>query len=84
MRFDLGLAVTPALTARVAAAACFFRGKDEAGRPCPEDEVFAREVFPRGIEHILAHVCGLRPDRPADQVIGDLIRAEFRTIAASF
>jgi len=83
MRFDLEHAVTPALTARVAAAACFFRGRDEAGRLCPEDEIFAREAFSRGIEHILTHVCGLRPERPAERAIGDLIRFEFRKIASS-
>jgi len=80
MRFDLAHGVTPLVTAGIAAAACFFRRGDETGTLYPDDGTFAREIFPRGIDHILTRVSSLREDRADDRTIRELVRAEFRKI----
>ncbi|MCD6470667.1 mannitol-1-phosphate 5-dehydrogenase [Candidatus Bathyarchaeota archaeon] len=41
------------------AAAFLFRGRDEDGKLYPADEIFVREIYPKGINYILSEVCGL-------------------------
>lgn len=77
MRFDLEHGVEPLVTAEGAAAACFFRKRDEQGNLYEEDREFAEAIFSRGIDHILSHVCGLRAGDPIDARIASLIKARF-------
>lgn len=46
-----------------AAAAIFFRAKDEKGELYEKDRVFVEEVYPRGIDCILKEVCGLNLEK---------------------
>jgi mannitol-1-phosphate 5-dehydrogenase len=49
-------------------AAMFFRGKDDEGKLDPRDELFANEVFPLGINHILRTICGLSNQKEASLI----------------
>jgi len=53
-----------------AAAAIFFRGRDEKGELYKKDRVFVEEVYPRGIDYILKEVCGLDPEKEKNIVQG--------------
>ncbi|MBD3304975.1 mannitol-1-phosphate 5-dehydrogenase [candidate division KSB3 bacterium] len=47
------------LIAEAVRAACQFRARDEHGRLFPADKEFAEQVYPRGLDYILTHVCQL-------------------------
>jgi mannitol-1-phosphate 5-dehydrogenase len=81
MRCDLENGVEPLVTAEGAAAACFYRGVDEDGRPFDPDERFRAEILPRGLDYILERVCGLKDDSPVDRRIRELIRPHFDRFA---
>ena len=49
-----------------AAAAIFFRAKDEKGNLYEKDRGFAEEAYPRGIDYILREICGLDPEKEKD------------------
>jgi len=77
MRFDLERGVEPEVTAQGAAAACFFRKPDEAGLPFGPDEEFRSLIFPKGLDYILSHVCGLSEADGIDRRVSSLIRPHF-------
>ncbi len=52
------------------AAAMLFRGKDETGRLYPRDEVFAKDVYPRGVDFVLKEVCSLDSEKEKTIVSG--------------
>jgi len=83
MRCDLENGVEPLVTAEGAAAACFYQGVDEDGRPFEPDERFHAEILPRGLDSILERVCGLKDDSPVDRRIRELVRPHFERIAAA-
>ncbi|MDD8015218.1 MAG: mannitol-1-phosphate 5-dehydrogenase [Acidobacteriota bacterium] len=83
MRFDLEHGVEPVVTAEGAAAACFFRKRDEQGKLFEGDGEFADVIFPRGIDHILSHVCGLRADSAVDGKIMAMIKDRFAAFQAA-
>ncbi len=83
MRCDLENGVEPLGTAEGAAAACFYRGVDEDGRPFAPDERFRAEMLPRGLDYISEHICGLKNDSPVDRRIRELIRPHFERFAAA-
>ena len=82
MRCDLENGVAPLVTAEGAAAACFYRGVDENGRPFGPDELFHAEFQPRGLDYIFERVCGLKDDSPVDRRIRELVRPHFDRFAA--
>jgi mannitol-1-phosphate 5-dehydrogenase len=84
MRCDLENGVEPLMTAEGAAAACFYRGVDEDGRPYGPDERFRSEILPRGLDYIFERVCGLKDGSPADRRIRELVRPQFDRFAAVF
>lgn len=77
MRFDLERGVEPEVTARGAAAACFFRKTDDSGRPFGPDDEFRRLDLPKGLDFILSHVCGLTETDEIDRRVAALIRPHF-------
>jgi mannitol-1-phosphate 5-dehydrogenase len=77
MRFDLERGGEPEVTARGAAAACFFLKTDEDGKPFGPDEEFRRLIFPKGLDFILGHVCGLSEADAIDRQVISLIRPHF-------
>jgi mannitol-1-phosphate 5-dehydrogenase len=83
MRFDLAHGIDPPVTARGAAAACFFRKRDELGNLYEEDEQFQHLIFPRGIDYILAKVCGLEGKNESEQRIISLIKPHFQKFKAA-
>ncbi len=83
MRCDLENGVEPLVTAEGAAAACFYRGVDEDGRPFEPDERFRAETLPRGLDYISEHICGLKNDSPIDRRIRELIRPHFDRFASA-
>ena len=84
MRFDLAHGVEPLVTARGAAAACFFRKTDEGGRMYPGDEEFRRSILPKGLDYIAARVCGLSPEDKTDRRVISLIRPHFDDFSSQF
>jgi mannitol-1-phosphate 5-dehydrogenase len=84
MRFDIAHGVGPTVTARGAAAACFFRKTDEGGRLFPADEEFRRLIFPKGLDYMLTHVCGLSPEDETDRRVISLIRPHFDRFRVQF
>ncbi|MEM1607571.1 MAG: mannitol-1-phosphate 5-dehydrogenase [Candidatus Bathyarchaeia archaeon] len=60
------------------AAAILFRGKDEGGKLYPSDEIFVREIYPRGIDFILEKICGL--DAEKEKNIINLIKEVYEAI----
>ena len=87
MRFDLERGVEPVVTAQGAAAACFFRKTDEGGQPFGPDDEFRRLIFPKGLDYILSHACGLSEADDIDRRVIALIRPHFdrfREIRDSF
>ena len=66
-------------TTLAAAAAVLFRGRDDEGRLYPRDKVFAEEIYPRGIDHILEEVCGLSFEREKNLV--EEIKRTYRLLA---
>lgn len=77
MRFDLFHGVEPKMTAAGAAAACFFKKRDLDGTLYPRDEEFHRDIFPKGIDYILRHVCSLRKKNNVEKEIIVLIKQYF-------
>ena len=77
MRFDIERGVEPAVTAQGAAAACFFRKTDERGQAFEPDEEFRASDLARGLDHILARVCGLSEADEIDRRVAALIRPHF-------
>jgi len=63
------------------AAAMFFRAKDEKGSLYFKDKIFVEEIYPRGIDHILEHVCGLDPKR--DKSLFQRIKEAYHLIEAN-
>jgi mannitol-1-phosphate 5-dehydrogenase len=79
--FDLRHGVEPLVTAEAAAAACFFCKTDENGRQYEPDEEFVRQIFPRGLDFILAQVCGLTGKTNEERKAISLIRPRFEKLA---
>ena len=77
MRFDLRHGIEPAVTAEGAAAACFFKQRDDQGKLFEGDEEFHRLVFPKGIDYILSRVCGLSGKDEIEQRIISQIKKHF-------
>lgn len=77
---DLRNGVEPTVTARCAAAGMLFQKPDEHGRLFSPDEAFAAEMLPRGIDCILAEVCGLERGKDPDDRAIALIKAAFAAI----
>lgn len=75
MLFDQAHGIPFTATARVAAAACEFRGVDERGRVSSPDMKFGEEYYPRGLNAICKGVCGLDAGVPAEREIIEAIRA---------
>ncbi len=84
MLFDLRNGVDPRVTAEGAAAACFFRKRDERGRLYGPDEEFARLVFPQGLDHILSRVCGLTGRNEHEKRVVSLLRPHFERFSKLF
>ncbi len=84
MLFDLPNGVVPKVTAEGAAAACFFRKRDERGRLYEPDEEFARFIFPQGLDYILSRACGLTGRNEDENRIISLIRPHFNRFAEGF
>ncbi len=78
MLFDLRHGVEPKVTAEGAAAACFFRKRDELGCLYESDEEFARLIFPQGLDHILSRVCGLTGKTAEEKKVISLLRPHFK------
>jgi len=57
----------PSTTLNIAAA-ILYRGRDEKGRLYDRDEVFVKEIYPRGIDYILTNVCGLDPEKERELI----------------
>ncbi len=83
MRFDLERGIEPAVTARGAAAACFFWKMDERGQPFGPDELFRKLVLPKGLGFVLSEVCGLSEADPVDRRVMSLIRPHFDRFRAA-
>jgi mannitol-1-phosphate 5-dehydrogenase len=75
MLFDQVHGIPFPATARVAAAACEFRGADERGRMSSPDVKFGEEYYPHGLDAIFTGVCGLDLSVPVEREIADAIRA---------
>ncbi len=50
------------------ASALLFRGKDKDGKLYLTDEVFVKEIYPRGIDFILSEICKLDPIKEKDVI----------------
>ncbi|MBM3499626.1 MAG: mannitol-1-phosphate 5-dehydrogenase [Armatimonadetes bacterium] len=61
LRFDEAQGIEAPVTTLCAAAGMLFRATDESGAPFEKDRLFAEEIYPRGVEHVLETVCGLSP-----------------------
>jgi len=60
---------------RAVAAAARFRATDERGEMFPDDAAFAEREFPKGLEHVLTHVCGLSRDDPLEaRAMAEILR----------
>lgn len=82
--FDLSHGVTdPTFTAHGAAAGFLFRATDEAGRLFEADEEFAREHFPKGLDHLLSEVCGLGTGTGEERQARELIAAAWDHISSA-
>ena len=64
LRFDAEHAVEAPVTALCAAAGMLFRATDESGEMFEKDRVFAEEIYPQGVEHVLETICGLEAEDP--------------------
>jgi mannitol-1-phosphate 5-dehydrogenase len=64
LRFDAEHGVPAPVTTLCAAAGMLFRATDEQGRMFDRDREFAETIYPRGVEYVLEHTSGLRPDEP--------------------
>ena len=62
------------------AAAMFFRARDERGSLYFKDKIFAEEMYPRGIDYILEHICSLDPRK--DKALFQRIKETYHLIAA--
>ena len=80
MLFDQAHGIPFTATARVAAAACEFRGTDERGRMSSPDIKFQTDIYPRGPNAVFHEVCGLKPNVPAEAEITEAIRAAHREL----
>jgi mannitol-1-phosphate 5-dehydrogenase len=61
--------------ARAVAAAARFRATDEKGEMFPDDTAFAEQEFPKGLERVLTHVCGLSRDDPLEaRAMAEILR----------
>ncbi len=58
----------PEPVCRVIAAALCFKAKDEAGNLFPDDEEFHNELNNKGINFILAEVCGLNAEKDSKEI----------------
>ena len=76
LRFDEAHGVAAPVTTLCAAAGMLFRATDESGELFEKDRVFAEEIHPRGVEHVLEQVCGLHR---GEQLFAD-IRAAHQAI----
>ena len=72
--------VSAPCTTIAAAAAMFFRAKDEKGNLYVKDKIFAEEIYPRGIDYILEQVCGLDPKK--DRIVFQEIKETYQVIEA--
>ncbi len=68
---------TPFTTVGVAAATLFRKGNEE-GKLYPRDEIFVKEIYPRGIDYILREICGL--DFKKEKTIAGNIRRTYARI----
>lgn len=55
-------------TTLIIPAAMLFRGKDDEGKLDPRDDVFANEVFPLGMDHVLRTISGLDNEKEASLI----------------
>jgi len=55
-------------------AAMLFRATDEKGELFEKDREFAEKVYPRGVDHVLGHICQLRPDTGAERKAIEIIK----------
>jgi len=67
LRLQVGHGQPGPITALCAAAGMRFLATDEKGEPFPADAQFARQVLPKGVEHVLRTVCGLEPEDEVDR-----------------
>jgi len=65
LRLDAACGVSVPCTTLAAAAALLFRARDERDQLFAADARFAQEDYPRGLGHVLTHVCGLDPSADA-------------------
>jgi mannitol-1-phosphate 5-dehydrogenase len=72
LKFDEQHGVEAPVTTLCAAAGMLFRATDKAGSLFEKDRVFAEEIYPRGIERVLEHICGLQPGQ---KLFDDISRA---------
>jgi mannitol-1-phosphate 5-dehydrogenase len=79
LRFDAAHQVPAPVTTLCAAAGMLFRATDESGRLFERDRVFAEEIYPQGIDHVLQTVCGLQPGEP---LYREIAAAHERLVAA--
>ncbi len=80
MCFDLENGVEPIETAFTAAAACFFKMRDENNLMYGRDEEFHNQIFSKGIDFILQKVCQLSPKKPIDQKVIGMIKQKYQRI----
>jgi len=77
---DQKISIPAPCTTIATAAAMFFRARDEKGNLYFKDKIFAEEIYPRGIDYILKHVCGLDPKK--DHSLFQRIKETYRMIDA--
>jgi hypothetical protein len=73
--------IAPEMTALCAAAGLHFRKPDEAGELFPADREFLDEMVPRGLDWILANICGLDAAQALDAAAMEHVRAAADRIA---
>jgi mannitol-1-phosphate 5-dehydrogenase len=76
---DMKHSIRPIYTSIGTAAAFLFRGKDENGNLYPSDDLFAKEIYPRGIDFILKEICRL--DFDVEKEVVNLIKNSYQLIA---
>ncbi|MHB0939493.1 MAG: mannitol dehydrogenase family protein [Armatimonadota bacterium] len=80
MLFDQAHGIPFTATARVAAAACEFRGTDERGRMSSPDIKFQTDIYPRGPYAVFSEVCALNANVPAEEAITEAIHAAHKEL----
>ena len=80
LRLDAEEGVASPWSATAAAAALFFRGKDEQGRMFEGDRQFIERLEREGAEALLRDVCGLGDSEPMDRIIREQVLAAYQRI----